>query len=185
MTVSHKAIRYVLTLTLAAGGFMLHADVAHAASCDGREAAEMVRLRNESKGQAGKNQHAAVLRNFKVMLTLADQKCAITADDYRLAAISARAVGDIGNAILWFEAGADTVNAGDLKARFGQVAIKEKAGDLVKDGGLPFLPDERASLESGTAAVKASGKFTGYLPIGKYTLGGKSFEVKVSVVTKV
>lgn len=184
MNISHKTIRFALALTIVSSSFALSTQPANAASCDATEAASVLQLRAELGKLAGKNQHAGVLRTFKKMLDLEKQKCELKADDYRLAGNAARNIGDIGNAIAWFDVAGDTTNSGDLKARFGQVVIKTKAGDLSKDGGLPFVPDERAALDAGVAAVKSSGKFEGYLPLGKYSVAGKSLEVKAGVVTK-
>jgi hypothetical protein len=158
---------------------------AHAASCDTTEAAEMLRLRGELSKFAVKNLHSGVISTFQKMLALGKQKCEVKPDDYKVGANGARNAGDIGTAITWFNGGGATAEAAELATRFGQVAISEKAGDLVKDGGMPFPPDERAALDAGTQAIKANGKYTGYLPIGTYKLGGKSFEVKTSGVTKV
>jgi len=158
---------------------------ARAASCSAAEASEMVRLRAELGRLVGKNQHKGAVATFEKMLVLGKQKCEIKPDDYKLAAAAARNYGDIADAIEWSNAGGVPSDAAEFATRFGQVKISEKAGDLVKDSGLPFMPDERAALARVQEEVKATGKFTGYLPLGTYKLGTKSFEVKASGVTKV
>lgn len=174
-----------LGLTLAGPALVGHAD-ALAGSCSATDGAEMTRLREEMGKLAAKNAHGGIIRAFEHMLKLhKSDKCEVKAGDYTLAAGAARGTGDIASAIAWLAAGGASSEVADLKARFGQVAIKEKAGDLVKDGGMPFPPDERAAIEAAASAVKATGKFSGYLPVGKYTLGSKTFEVKNTGVTKV
>ncbi len=175
---------FLFVAAVSMGGSFAAAD-ARAASCSAAEASEMVRLRSELSKLVGKNAHSGAVSTFEKMLDLAKQKCEIKPDDYKLAATSARNLGDIEKAITWFNGGGGSSDAADLKARFGQVKISEKAGELLKDGGLPFPPDERAALEAAAKAVKSSGKYDGYLPIGTYKLGAKSFEVKTTGVTKV
>lgn len=157
---------------------------AQAATCSANDAAEVTRLRGELAKLVGKNQHSGAVATFEKMLALGKKKCEIRAEDYVLAGTSARNLGDIERAIEWLEAGGST-DAADLRARFGRVDIKEKAGDLTKDGGMPFSPDERAALEGATRDVKAKGKYKGYLPAGSYTLGGKTFQVTAGALTKV
>lgn len=187
MTTRTSLTSFVLFLGLALGAPALlgHAD-ALAGSCSATESGEMTRLRAELSKLAAKNAHAGVIRTFEQMLdSNKKDKCELKPEDYKVAGGSARSTGDIARAIAWLNSGGASADVADLKSRFGQVEIKEKAGDLAKDGGVPFAPDERAALDAATSTVKSSGKFTGYLPVGKYTLGTKTFEVKSSGVTKV
>lgn len=180
-----RAVRALVIAVAISTGVVGGSTSAFAASCSAAETSEMTRLRGELSKLAGKNAHSGVISTFNKMLDLTKQKCELKPDDYKLAANSARNLGDIDTAIDWFKSAGATTDSKDLETRFGQVKIAEKAGELTKDGGMPFAPDERAALDSAATSVKANGKFSGYLPVGTYKLGVKSFEVKASGVTKV
>ncbi|MFO0665033.1 MAG: hypothetical protein U0174_13855 [Polyangiaceae bacterium] len=156
---------------------------AEAGTCTDSNKADLRQLHDELQRMAGKNQHSAVVRTFTQMLSIAKKNCEIAANDYVLAGGASRNLGDIQKALEWLDAGKST-DAADLRARFAQVEIKGKAADLAKDGGVPFATDERAALEIAVREVKAKGKYTGYLPIGGYTLGSKTFTVAVGAVAK-
>lgn len=176
----------VLAVGLATVGTMAMDSEAKAqATCSAKDAAALRQLHDELSKLSAKNSHSGVLRTFREMQAIERRACAIEANDYKLAGLAARSTGDIANAIAWLDKAGATADTTDLRARFGQVEIKEKKSDLAKDGGVPFPPDESATLAAAVAAVKGSGKYVGYLPIGTYKVGSKSFEVKAGVLTKV
>lgn len=180
--------RSILKVALVAGALALGTVAAEAdarAACSTISAAEMVRLRAEMFKLAAKNAHSGAVSTFRKMLDLSKSKCELKRDDYVAAANSARNLGDIATAISWFTAGGDSAGASDLKARFAQVKIKERPGDLIRAGGMPFAPDERAALDAAIKGVKARGAFTGYLPLGTYKIGAKSFEVTTSGMRRI
>ncbi|MFO0664663.1 MAG: hypothetical protein U0174_11970 [Polyangiaceae bacterium] len=186
MKTTTKAWFAVVAMALATGaGATVTSEARAQVTCSATDAAQLVRLHGELQKLSGKNAHAGVLRTFRDMQALERRSCSLDLGDYKLAGLAARATGDIGNAIAWLDKAGASTDSADLRARFGQVEIKEKKGDLTKDGGVPFPPDESTTLALGVAAVKSTGKYVGYLPIGTYKLGSKSFEVKAGTVTKV
>ena len=178
---------YALLLSVGVASASVTAFVSHAsaASCSATDASEVTRLRGEINSLLKKNAHSGVVSNSEKLFALGKKGCEVKPDDYKNAGYSAQQLGDIGAALEWYKAGNASNDVANITTRFGEVAIKEKAGDLAKEGGMPFAPDERAALEKGTAAVKKNGKFEGFLPLGKYTLGSKTFEVVAGKVTKI
>lgn len=175
---------YAVAAALSVAGIAASESNAFAA-CSANDAAELTRLRGEMGTRLKKNAHSGVVATFQEMLKLGKKGCEIKPDDYKGGGYSAQNSGDIATALEWYKAASASNDVANIQTRYGQVNIKEKKGELTKEGGLPFAPDERAALEKGAEAVKANGKFEGYLPIGKYTLGGKTFEVTAGAVTKV
>ncbi len=162
-------------------GFVSHAS---AASCSATEASEVTRLRGEISSLLKKNAHSGVVSSSEKLFALGKQGCEVKPDDYKSAGYSAQQLGDIAAALGWYKAGNATNDVANITTRYGEVAIKEKAGDLAKEGGMPFAPDERAALERATTALKKNGKYEGFLPLGKYTLGTKTFEAVAGKLTK-
>jgi len=73
--------------------------------------------------------------------------------------------------------------------QYGTVRISPRAKRLPKAGKgepvgpellaeqMPFGGDQRASIEHARQALAETGEFSGMLPIGRYTVGGESFQV--------
>lgn len=175
---------YAVAAVLSMAG--IAATESHAfAACSASDASEVTRLRGEMGTLLKKNAHSGVISTFEKMLKLGKKGCEIKPDDYKAGGYSAQNAGDIATALEWYKGGNASNDVANIQTRFGQVTIKEKKGELTKEGGMPFAPDERAALDKAVEAIKASGKFDGYLPLGKYTLGTKTFEVTAGAVTKV
>ena len=107
-----------------------------------------------------------------------------TADDYLLGARIAESLGQISevrqrlflaNAVEERQEILDWLfNIGNTFGEVKLVAMKDS--ELVVKVS-PFANDQRAALDFARSAIYQTGTFSGYLPIGSYTLGNEAFEV--------
>lgn len=156
------------------------------------EGAEYTRLSEEMRKFAARNAWPAVERNFNALKELQKKKkTGLTYKDLQLGAEAARALGDIQSAysrvrtalslspddkamIDWSE---------EVNKKYGEVVVKITKKSVFAAVIPPFAPDDRAALAFATSKLAETGEFSGYLPVGKYTVNGQEFEV-VSLETQ-
>ena len=66
-----------------------------------------------------------------------------------------------------------------LDQNYGRVRLrfhKTLKAELQIEGAL-FLPDQQAALSHAQGVLEEAGRFEGFLPVGRYRLGGQNFEV--------
>lgn len=164
-------------------GLMAFAGVASAKSA---KQAEAQRLEDEIRRHAQKNQWSGVERKYGDLMKL--KKVTIKADTHVMAAQAAQSEADVDAWITRLEragaAGADALRA--VKRDYGKVVIKKHKGDALSYGaGMPFEPTKRKLIEAAAAKVKKKGKYKGWLPVGAYTVGARSFSVSAGQTVKV
>jgi hypothetical protein len=158
------------------------------AAADANEA-ELVRLTAELKKHLSKNQNKGANDAYEAILKL--KKVTVPADVHYMGGLASRALGDLIAAMTRFEKAAagglaeakEEVAA--IKSRFGQVEIakqKKENRELTIDEP-PFDPIARGAVDFAKAAVADKGKFEGWLPVGSYKLGSKSFTVTANAKT--
>jgi hypothetical protein len=154
------------------------------------ERAEHTRLSEEMRKFAQRNVWSGVETSYRKLLDLEARGESIDAKEHLLGAQSARALGDATSARARYVrakeggAGADADPAiAEIDANFGAVSIKIERGytgpRALTIAEPPFLPDQRACLEYVTKVVAEGQSYTGLLPLGDYTVDGKTFSAKV------
>ena len=63
---------------------------------------------------------------------------------------------------------------------YGAVKLTRGKKKTLQPATMPFAPDQRAAVETAQKAIKAKGKFKGWLPKGTYTLGAARFTVQAT-----
>ena len=161
---------------------------AHAAPKDAAEA-EHTRLAEEMRRLAKRNQWRGVESAYQEMLKLEEQGVELTYEDHFLAAQAARALGDVTDTYNRLRAAANVKRTdevanwlADIQASYGRVELK-RDDHYVGDSSLtvdemPMAPDQRATIQKATGEVNETGGYTGLLPFGSYTYGGKPFTVE-------
>ncbi|MEN9787867.1 MAG: hypothetical protein RLZZ299_3131 [Pseudomonadota bacterium] len=177
-------------LAAMAGGFV---PVAHAGDL---ERAEHMRIYEEMKRMAQRNQWPAVEANYQKLLDLEKRGEKIEAREHVFGAQAARSLGDVTAARARFvrarEAGASEEQVApiaEIDASFAPVSIridrKYKGGAILAPTEPPFLPDQRACVDAAVARVAARASYDGLLPAGDYTLDGVTFTVVAGAATPV
>lgn len=170
--------RFLLVSVVAFAGLAAPAPASAGDECSSSAKAESQRLQGELRSLAQRNAHAGVDRAYRELVKLG---CPIAAVDHTTGGTASRSLGDIASARARLRAAGDTSGVADLDRRFSSVVIakrgkKERA--LALTSAMPFEPDARAAIERAQKEVTDTGAFNGYLPLGSYTVGSKSFEVK-------
>lgn len=156
-------------------------------------ASEATRLREEMNKLAARNAWTGVESYFQKLL---DLDVEMTGQDFFLAAQAARSLGKTASYLhrtkLAAKHGASAeeiqeleANVGDIERKYGDVVIthgqkklkRKQAAPPLEREVMPFIPDERRSIEHAQQEVAGRGEFYGMLPVGTYTLGGQTYEV--------
>jgi len=159
------------------------------ASADAKDDAEVVRLTAEMKKHLSKNQYGGADADYVAILKL--KHVTIPADVHFLGGQAARGAYRVGDAFERFTKGSKggsadaTKELEALKTRFGQIDIdkQKKENRKLTITELPFDPLERATFDAVKAIVEDKGKYEGWLPVGEYTLGSKTFTIKGGAAT--
>ncbi len=178
---------------LAALAGSLAVPVAHAGDL---ERAEHMRIFEEMKRMAQRNQWPAVEANYQKLLDLEKRGEKIEAREHVFGAQAARALGDVTAARARFvrarEAGASEEQVApiaEIDASFAPVSLhidrKYKGGALLAAKEPPFLPDQRACVDAAVARVAARAAYDGLLPVGDYTLDDVTFTVAAGAAAPV
>lgn len=156
------------------------------ADCTAEQNAAATKARKELQRLNQSTRPGADAQMEKPFLALAATTCELTALDYRKGGVAARANGDIASAIKRFELAQEGQEILTTKGMFGYVNIPSggtgpaPAPLTAVSANTPSAhPWKRAAFERAVRNLAAVGKFRGYLPPGKYSVGGREFEVKV------
>ncbi|TNE92298.1 MAG: hypothetical protein EP330_02225 [Deltaproteobacteria bacterium] len=176
-----NAARLALRLTGAALVVALAAPTA--ALAQSADQAEAYRLEQEIKRLADRNAWAGVERAYEDLVKLDAQ---VSVEIHNIGAQSARFLGKTYEVYSRLERALaieqDEQNASDLAgidAQYGRVRIKgdpRRRPELIR-AQMPFLPDQRKSVEWAQRVVAETGSFEGMLPSGDYEIAGKAFTV--------
>ncbi len=155
--------------------------------------AELYRLQTEMNRLARETQWAGVERAYRAMVAL---EIPLSANDHLVAAQSAIARGDALKAMLRLQRVMDAASAPDdeaaaqaraeaasalnrIETRYGPVSVSvgEGRNPVLVRPHAPFAPDERVAVERAVRLVAEDRMFRGLLPVGRYVVDGKEFEV--------
>lgn len=148
------------------------------------EAAEHHRALEEMRRLSGRNAWTGVERNFQLMLSLEEKGEQLTAEDWMLGAQAARAMGNMTEcrdrlaASVRISPEREAVELlSEIDRTYGLVNLAADSGMDValSPAAMPFIPDQRKTIESAQAAVQEDGAFSGLLPAGAYTFGAEEF----------
>ncbi len=152
-----------------------------------QDAAEATRLAEDMSKLAERGFWKGVDRRYRELLALqAATDVVVSADDHLTGADAARNLGLIADLMARLDraaaAGAPVDEAiARVQRRFGwaELAIESRGSDvplvLARE---PFELDARQALEAARAQLDEDRRFAGYLPVGDYTLGPETFEVR-------
>jgi tetratricopeptide (TPR) repeat protein len=155
-----------------------------------RKEGERVRLADEMKNVLKNNKYGAAYQMYEEMLGL---NALLTASDHYNGGVAALNVGRIQEAKDAFQkatrslrtapdAGMSTLASNELvniAGSYGGVFIALPLGEgVLTISELPFDPRQRRAFEYAQKTLEGGERFIGLLPVGDYTLGGISFEVK-------
>jgi hypothetical protein len=158
--------------------------VAHAGQV---EEAEYQRLREEMNRMASRNAWSGVEAKFQEMLLLVPRGHEIAAPEWMLGAQAARALGLMGPArdrlgeAVKTQPNPETIALiEEIDRVYGDVSLQVGKGAAVelKPAAMPFVPDQRKSIEVARAQLGETGVFDGLLPKGAYSLGEEQFVVE-------
>lgn len=142
--------------------------------------AEAQRLSGEMRSLAQRTAWSGVSRTYAKLLRL--RKVEIKGETHLLGSQAAAQLGDVSLRISALKK-AGSAGAGDLRsvyANYGAVKLVKGKKKALAPAAMPFAPDQRAAIEAAQKAIKARGKFKGWLPKGDYTLGAAKFTVKAT-----
>lgn len=170
-----------LVLLLAAPAAMAQSSAAEA---------EHTRLTEEMKRLSGRSAWKGVDDAYKRLEALAtdDPTVKLSYRDHYMGAVASRELGDINSVYVRLkravaaEANEEVTGwLGDIEQNFGPVKLKVD-GKYPGDSSLvvaemPFDPGQRRVIEAAQVVLSQSRLYEGILPLGKYTFGGREFEV--------
>lgn len=178
MTTYVKAFVLGLSMTLVAGPAL-------AGNKQAQRQAEAHRLQEEMSKLAQRNAWSGVDRSYRKLMKL--KKVKIKPEAHTLGAQAARNEGDVSAYMKRLQragaAGKDELAA--AKRAYGRVVIKRQRKRELKPATAPFDPTHRKVIEKAAARIKKKGRYKGWLPVGRYTIGPNRFEVKAGKVVKV
>jgi hypothetical protein len=172
-----------LAWRLAAPTLVLSMALPTAALAQSADQVEAYRLEQEIKRLADRNAWAGVERSYEALIGL---DATVTVEIHNIGAQSARFLGKTFEVYSRLERALaieeDEQNSADLAgidAQYGRVRIKgdpRRRPELIREQ-MPFLPDQRKSVEWAQRVVSETGSFEGMLPSGEYVVAGKAFTV--------
>ncbi len=139
---------------------------------------EAIRIREEMKNLAKRNLYKGVVENYEHLQALAKKGVDLKADDHLLAATSFMGLGQVDGAksalvkalqldptrkdLVDF---LDSINRDYVEVEF--TGGKDSSFAAVE---MPFDPTQRRAIEHAQSLLQESGRFSGLLPMGDYTL---------------
>jgi len=114
--------------------------------------------------------------------------CPLNDLDWYYGGVGAMNIGDIGSAFERFShvSHHEPSEVAMLKPRFGKVNIEVQKGLVLARTAGPSLASEGvAALEWGKQKIVLKGGINGYLPVGTYSIGNATFDVKSGSTTAV
>jgi hypothetical protein len=164
----------IRALALGLAGLMLFS-VGPVEAKKSKNQAEAERLIGDMELKAKKPNWKAVDASYGRLTKL--RRVKISAKAHMLGAYAARDLSDIDDMRKRLKAAGKegSKELSVINRSFAKVKIKKsKGGKLSPEGGMPFAKLDRTLVETAAKAVKAKGKFKGWLPVGKYTLKRRS-----------
>jgi hypothetical protein len=177
-----------MRLWLAVVGLALCPGLAGAADDRTALEAEHVRLSEEMRMLASRNAWRGVEDSYQKLEALAERGVALTVDDVWYGAQAARSLGDLGTAYARLKT-AQSIGTNeaidqwvaDIEASYGSVelSVDERYGESFEltPAQMPFDPEGRGAIEAAQRSIAETRAYEGLLPIGRYELGDRSFEV--------
>ncbi|MEE2750531.1 MAG: hypothetical protein VX519_03810, partial [Myxococcota bacterium] len=152
------------------------------------EAAEHARLTEEMRALAARNTWEGVEKDFLELVALQDRGEVLTAEEWRLGAQAARGVGNMtacrDRLVSALEGSSDEEAESwlaQIDGTYGRVKLSADKTLLPRPKlsaqVMPFIPDQRKSIEFAQAIVEDEMDYEGLLPRGFYNYGVESFEV--------
>ncbi|MCO4745594.1 MAG: hypothetical protein KC912_12450 [Proteobacteria bacterium] len=173
-----------LALRLTAPALMGAILLPTAAFAQSADQAEAYRLEQEIKRLADRNAWAGVERAYEDLVNLDAQ---VSVEIHNVGAQSARFLGKTFEVYQRLERAqaiepteTTTADLAGFDQQYGRVRIKGDARrrpELTREA-MPFLPDQRKSIEWAQRVVTETGSFEGMLPLGDYAIAGKAFTVE-------
>lgn len=147
--------------------------------------AEEERLSVEMRTHAGRSMWPGTVRAWASMQGLMGERAI---SDIKLAVTAYRQTGGVGEArALLLDTSPRGLDAdmrawlADVERNYGAVALSRdiRAARLAVPQ-MPFLPERVRAIHRAQDALKADGRFDGYLPVGDYRFGDQSFTVQAA-----
>lgn len=148
---------------------------------DAARRAEVERLTTTLKRLAAKNAWAGVERTWAEIRALEPEP---GVELLLLAAQAASQRGDLVAVVQRLAEAQAVSDSEDVRARlldlttaFGPVQLEAAPGSVLEAGQGAFRPDAIAAVELAKTTLASDGTFQGFLPVGAYTLDGRTFDV--------
>lgn len=175
--------RMSFALRLAAPALVVSLSMPVVAAAQSADQAEAYRLEQEIKRLADRNAWAGVERAYETLVGL---DATVGVEIHNIGAQSARFLGKtyevysrLERALAIEQDEQNSMDLAGIDAQYGRVRIKgdpRRRPELTREA-MPFLPDQRKSIEWAQRVVMETGSFEGMLPMGDYVVGGKAFTV--------
>ncbi len=145
-----------------------------------------IQLAAEMKNLAARNAWSGVDTNYLRLYALEAKGERLTAEEHKLGAEAARALGNIAECQLRleraFKVGADPAVAGmivEIKSAYGTatLTVEGKHRPQLLADVPPFAPDQRAAILYANSSLDASRRFDGLLPAGTYLVAGGTLTI--------
>jgi hypothetical protein len=181
-------MRFVLPLLavlLAPAGWASDEASADAGEPDAAAKAEYVRLSQEIASLAEKSHWEGVDRAYRKASATG---IPLSFADHMAGASASLALGDVAAARDRLQ-GARALHDDDpdvieslwaLDTAFARVVLTAETGTALTVAAVPFQSDQARAIAFAAEKVAETGRFEGYLPAGRYTLGSVPFEVAVA-----
>ncbi len=150
------------------------------------ESAEHHRVQEEMRRLLGRSAWAGVERGFQTLLELREEGEELTGSDWAMGAKASRALGDITRChyrltmAVALDGDRELIDLLiELDAVYSTVRLstdRTSSAELTP-AMMPFVPDQRGSIELAQASILESRSYEGLLPVGTYTFGNETFEI--------
>lgn len=169
---------------------------AQAQQPDPAVAAEHSRLSSEMQRLAARETWDGVEALYRQLSDLQTDGAVLSTAEHLLGAQAARAHGDVAATLARLRsaraAGEAEQSPGwiaDIQANYGLVVLsvptRHREDFAVAAERLPFQSDQRFAIEHASESIAEEALFEGYLPVGRYTLGGTPFTVTTDQTTRI
>ena len=150
--------------------------------------AEHTRLSEEMRMLASRNAWRGVEDSYGKLEALHDRGVELSVDDVWFGAQAARSLGDLSTAYTRLKTAQSLGSneaidqwVADIESSYGPVELSvdshyEGSFALVP-AEMPFDPEGRGAIESAQKSIADTRAYSGLLPLGRYELGDRSFEV--------
>ena len=158
--------------------------------------AEQERLQKELQVLAGREAWDGVERIYHQLLVLEAQGAQVTYAEHMIGAQAAQQRGDVASTMERLDAALvqwDTELArnwlADINNNFGQITItmpqRSRTERTLQSQEMPFEPERRFAIGFAQRQLESEARFEGYLPVGVYEIGSRTFSVTAGQVARV